>query len=471
MSSHPSLRLGALLLLAAAGAAPLGAFAGGNQFLQRNLVANTDAYAPQIVDPTLINAWGIAIRPAGLGGHFWVTANTTGVSTQWVGDVGTFPLYQDDLRFVSVPGPTLGPGVTPSQPIIQPGTPTGVVFNGGSDFVVTQGSITAPAKFIFSTDNGVISGWTERRNPDGSFDRPHDAVTTIDRSADGTQFFGVGLDATGGRLYAANFGENPGMQIYDGTWSDITASYAGTDLGMNPFVTDGYQPFNVQALDDRLFVAYAKYGTPGEEETGDGLGRVAEFTFDGALVRTWGDGTGLNAPWGVAIAPEGFGDFGGHLGPAVRQRREPRRSTPAVLRRRPRRRDGRPVRQPRSASGARAVDMGCAGDRPWSARPGCRACFAARAGTRRHRKSLKQPFGFGGDETCALRVASSRGVVGPRASSPLRAGAHGRCRQRDPQPIGSPRFCPMRHITPLGSISTKSRMRHGRFCGGMARTP
>jgi uncharacterized protein (TIGR03118 family) len=313
MSSHPSLRLGALLLLAAAGAAPLGAFAGGNQFLQRNLVANTDAYAPQIVDPTLINAWGIAIRPAGLGGHFWVTANTTGVSTQWVGDVGTFPLYQDDLRFVSVPGPTLGPGVTPSQPIIQPGTPTGVVFNGGSDFVVTQGSITAPAKFIFSTDNGVISGWTERRNPDGSFDRPHDAVTTIDRSADGTQFFGVGLDATGGRLYAANFGENPGMQIYDGTWSDITASYAGTDLGMNPFVTDGYQPFNVQALDDRLFVAYAKYGTPGEEETGDGLGRVAEFTFDGALVRTWGDGTGLNAPWGVAIAPEGFGDFGGHL--------------------------------------------------------------------------------------------------------------------------------------------------------------
>lgn len=154
-----------------------------NSYLQTNIVANKDSYAPQIVDPTLVNAWGIAIRPAGLGGHFWVTANGTGVSTQWVGDVGGLPLYQDDLRFVSVPGPVVGTGATPTQPRITPGTPTGVVFNGGVFFKITQGSIVdTPAKFIFATDNGVISAWTERKNPDGSFDRAHNAAAVIDRS-------------------------------------------------------------------------------------------------------------------------------------------------------------------------------------------------------------------------------------------------------------------------------------------------
>ena len=277
---------------------------------QTNLVANTNAYGAAIVDPTLINAWGIAIRPAGLGGHFWVTANGTGQSTQWVGDVGGFALYQDELRVVSVPGPVTGPGVTPSQPMVTPGTPTGVAFNGGDKFRITQGSIVdSPARFLFATDNGVISGWTERKNADGSFDRPFNAKTVIDASGAGVQFFGLGLDEKGGRLYAANFGSNPGMMVYDSAFNDISGRAGFT----NPFVADGYQPFNVQTIGDSAFVAYAKWGTSGEEEAGDGFGRIAEFAFDGTLTRVWGDGSGLNAPWGVAFAPASFGEFSGHL--------------------------------------------------------------------------------------------------------------------------------------------------------------
>lgn len=279
-------------------------------YRQTNLVANSDAFGAAIVDPTLINAWGIAIRPAGLGGHFWVTANGTGLSSQWVGDVGGLPLYQDDLRVISVPGPVVGSGVTPAQPIVQPGTPTGVVFNGGDKFRITQGSIVdSPARFLFATDNGVISAWTERKNADGSFDRPFNAKTVIDASATGTQFFGVGLDEAGGRLYAANFGVNPGLRVYDSAFNDISGS-AGF---ANPFGGDGYQPFNVQTLGESVFVAYAKWGTPGEEETGDGFGRIAEYAFDGTLTRVWGDGSGLNAPWGLALAPGNFGEFSGHL--------------------------------------------------------------------------------------------------------------------------------------------------------------
>ncbi len=63
----------------------------------------TEAYGASIVDPTLINAWGIAIRPAGFGGHFWVESAGAGTSNQFVGDVGGKPLYSDNLRLVRFP--------------------------------------------------------------------------------------------------------------------------------------------------------------------------------------------------------------------------------------------------------------------------------------------------------------------------------------------------------------------------------
>ena len=35
----------------------------GNQFVQTILVANKASFHPQIVNPEMVNAWGIAIRP------------------------------------------------------------------------------------------------------------------------------------------------------------------------------------------------------------------------------------------------------------------------------------------------------------------------------------------------------------------------------------------------------------------------
>lgn len=271
-------------------------------YTQTNLIATDASYGATIVDSTLTNAWGIAIRPAGLGGHFWIAAQGTGISSQWIGDVSGVPLQQDALAVVSVPGP----GATQ-------GTPTGVAFNSGSGFRITQGDITnTPAKFIFGTDNGILSAWTERRNFDGSFTWPAQALAVVDRSADGVQYFGVGVDGAGGRLYAANFGTNPGMLVYDAQFNDISASSGF----VNPF-GQGYQPFNVQVLGTSVFVTYALWDSQGEESTGTSAGRVAEFLTDGRLVRTWGGsadaGQGLNAPWGLAIAPNNFGAFSNHL--------------------------------------------------------------------------------------------------------------------------------------------------------------
>ena len=291
-------------------------------YVQTNLVASTDAYGASIVDPTLINAWGIAIRPAGLGGHFWVESNGAGTTNQYIGDVGGLPLFSDDLRLVTVPGPATGQAVSP-------GTPTGVVFNPGEQFTITQGSITAPAKFLFVTDTGTISAWTERKNPDGSLDQPAFAKLMVDRSAAGAHYFGIGMGPGNDRVHLANFGPNAGIQSFDSTFTEVSAPAAfANPFSASAIVQPGeYAPFNIQALTGpdgttSLFVPYAKTQADpanpgqilgGEEVSGTGLGRLAQFDASGALLQTWDDRGLLNAPWGVAFAPNDFGIYSDKL--------------------------------------------------------------------------------------------------------------------------------------------------------------
>lgn len=291
-------------------------------YIQTNLVASTDAYGAGIVDPSLINAWGIAIRPAGLGGHFWVESNGLGTSNQFIGDVPGTPLYSDNLRLVSIPGPATG------APSVSVGTPTGVVFNPGAQFIITQGSIAGPAKFIFATDTGTISAWTERQNPDGSYDRQSYAKLMVDRSSAGDQYFGIAMSPNNDRIYVANFGRNAGIQSFNSSFIDVSTPAAF----VNPFSTSvtprpgDYAPFNIQALTGpggtSLFVPYAmtqedpaKPGQilGGEEVHGAGSGRLAQFDPSGTLIQTWDDRGLLNSPWGVAYAPADFGAYSGDL--------------------------------------------------------------------------------------------------------------------------------------------------------------
>jgi uncharacterized protein (TIGR03118 family) len=265
---------------------------------QTNLVATWEGYHPQILEPELTNAWGISLRPAGAGGHFWVTANGSGKSFEYVGDVGDVPLSQDEVDEVTVPGPGG-----------EQGTPTGTVFNEkGAGFVISQGDITAPAKFLFCTDNGVVTGWTERKNADGSFDRPEDSVIAFDGSKNGGQYFGMAISPANDRLYLADFGAEPGVVVLDDKYKVV--KNAGFE---SPFEPE-YAPFNIQTIGSSIFVAYAAWGEAGEEEPAPGAGRLAEFSPDGKLVAEWDGGRYLNAPWGLAKAPaEGFGPSSGQL--------------------------------------------------------------------------------------------------------------------------------------------------------------
>jgi uncharacterized protein (TIGR03118 family) len=305
-------------------------------YIETRLVANKAKYKAATVDDKLINAWGIAIRPAGAGGHFWVTGKD--VSFEYVGDVNASAdeklkkLHTDDLAHVKLP-------VGGDDKFA-----TGVVFSDSKDsFVVEQQPTTgevikAPAKFLFASDGGVISAWTERKKEDGTFDRPADAKSVIDYSEQGAQFFGLAINSAYNTIYAANFGANPDIKVFDGKFQPAKVTFdTPFDDNKNGKVDAGeYAPFNIQALktpqgENRIFVTYAKTQScpaeevkantckageifEGEEDTSKpGMGRLAEFTEEGKLVNVWNDGGKLSAPWGVAFAPADFGALSGKL--------------------------------------------------------------------------------------------------------------------------------------------------------------
>ena len=76
----------------------------------------------------------------------------------------------------------------------------------------------------------------------------------------------------------------------------------------------GYAPFNVQALDNSLFVTYARRdGNTTDETDGAGFGFVDRYDLQGNLLGRVASGGVLDAPWGLAIAPASFGALAGSL--------------------------------------------------------------------------------------------------------------------------------------------------------------
>lgn len=226
-------------------------------------------------DPQLVNAWGLA---ASATGPWWVSNEARGSSTIYAGD-----------------------GRKQALTVTVDGGPTGVVYNGGAGFVVHAGRASGPARFIYACEDGHIRGWS----PSVPHGWSKTAVVAVDATGSGAIFRGLAI--AGGRLYATDF-HTGHVLVFDSKWRRVGLAGRFADPSIGP----GYAPFGIASFDNRLFVTYAGQAPVDGNDAPSG-GYVDEFDLQGRFVAHVATTEALDEPWGVALAPQGFGRFGGDL--------------------------------------------------------------------------------------------------------------------------------------------------------------
>ena len=250
--------------------------------VQTDLVSDIAGLAT-ITDPELKNSWGVSESPTS---PFWVSNQGTNTATLYtvtnttnVSKVAINP----PSGFVGIPTTTSGPQ-----------GPTGQV-NNSNVFTFLLAPAT-PARFIFADLNGTISAWAGG------------PTSTIKATTTGAVYTGLAINSAQNRIYAANSAGGT-IDVFDSSFNPVSLPNAFTD----PNLPAGFVPFNIRDIGGKLYVAYAPGGRPNQTGATAGMGVVDIFDENGVFQQTLVSGSRLAAPWGMAIAPAGFGGFGGDL--------------------------------------------------------------------------------------------------------------------------------------------------------------
>ena len=255
---------------------PIGLMGGPLGFTQKNLVS--DGAVPAVtIDPDLKNPWGLSFSSTS---PFWVSDAGAGLSTLYNGSGAKLGLV------VTIPP-------APGSPVGTLGSPTGTVFSA-SGFMNDR--------FLFATEDGLIVGWSGGTQ----------GLVRVDNSVSASY---KGLAILNGTIYATNFA-NGKIDVFDSNYSPVNPPGGFTD----PNLPAGYSPFGIQEIGGFIYVTYAKKEQGGnDDEPGPGFGFVDKYDANGVLVQRVVSGdpgnpnNPLNSPWGMALAPQGFGDLSGLL--------------------------------------------------------------------------------------------------------------------------------------------------------------
>jgi uncharacterized protein (TIGR03118 family) len=258
------------------------AVATGNSYRAVKLVADTPGEA-RLTDPALVNAWGLAALPTT---PLWVSDNGTDASTLYQGATSEAPLSKVPLE-VAIPGG---------------GAPTGVVANPTTGFRLHTGGKHGPSLFVFAGEDGDISAWNR------TGDLTH-AVRVA--HTEGAVYKGLAVVKERGHpfLLAADF-HGDRIDVFNDHFQRVHAPHAFADKR----IPDGFAPFNVATLDGKVYVSYAKQDAHGEDDVaGAGNGFVNVYDQRGRFLDSLVRRGVLDSPWGLAVAPQGFGRFSGKL--------------------------------------------------------------------------------------------------------------------------------------------------------------
>jgi uncharacterized protein (TIGR03118 family) len=243
-------------------------------FFQTNLTSDVPGLA-NVTDPNLVNPWGMAFSATS---PFWVSDQGTGLSTLYNGAGAITPIV------VTIPGAPPGPF-----------GPTGVVQNNTTGFALPGGSA---AHFIFDTLNGTIAAWASGTT----------AATMV--TTPGAVYTGLALGTSGANsyLYAAYSAGTGSIKVFNSSFAPVTLPGTFTDPNSIP----NYVPFNIQLIGSQLYVTYADLSPMGSVIPGS-TGYVDVFNTDGTFAERLTTAGPLLAPWGITLAPAGFGQFGNDL--------------------------------------------------------------------------------------------------------------------------------------------------------------
>lgn len=246
---------------------------------QQYTISNLSADLPGVAantDPNLMGSVGLS---RGITGKWWVVNSDTATATLYDG------LGVASALIVNLPA-------TPGSANTTRGT--GTVFTGGiSGFNVSAGN---PALFMFVTLDGTILGW----NPNVD---PFNAIILLDRhgkaSYTGMTTAEVG---TAHYLYAVNSLAHK-IEVFDTNFNEVRFD---DDAFEDPNLPEGLVPFNIQNIGRDAVVTYHRRR---ENDSDDPEGWVAVFSPRGRFISRLQPGSWLNAPWGVTLAPQDFGEF------------------------------------------------------------------------------------------------------------------------------------------------------------------
>jgi uncharacterized protein (TIGR03118 family) len=268
-------------------------------FTDTALVSNSSTVVAtaHTIDANLQNPWGVAFAP---GGPFWISDAHSNVTTLYTG-IGT-----NETQGITG-SPSVGIAI-PASAAGVPANPTGQVYNGNGGFLISTSNGQESALFILDGEGGTISAWAK--------DSGATAVTAYDDGVtNGTNhavYKGLAIGTVGGAtfLYATDLHNNK-VDVFDTNFSK-PANMQGKFV--DPNVPAGFAPFGIAALNGNLYVTFAKQDSAMHDETtGAGLGYVDIFDFSGNLMSQFASAGVLNAPWGIAIAPAGFGSLQGDV--------------------------------------------------------------------------------------------------------------------------------------------------------------
>jgi len=266
-------------------------------FVQVNLVSDIPGLA-KITEPELLNPWGVSHSSTS---PFWTSNQGTSTATLFaVTDRTTatkVTAVNPPTGNIAIPTTATGPQGPTGQVNNTNPSPTGCDVSKGIAFPVNNGGDSGSAHFIFANLNGTISAW----------DMGPTAFIQVPTA--GAVYTGLAINGGQTRLYAADT-KGGKIDVFDCTFAPVSL---GDSAFVNPALPDGLVPFNVQEIGGNVYVAYAPAGRPAQISAPLGAGAVAIFDEDGNFITQLIAGSRLAAPWGITLAPAGFGRFINHL--------------------------------------------------------------------------------------------------------------------------------------------------------------